>query len=236
MTLDHRADVTLKHRLYGSWVDPLGISHRTIARAIERSREYASGRLLDLGCGKKPYLYILAPCVASYIGIEMPNTQSLSSVVDVYASALEIPFKENSFDSILCTEVLEHVPEPKELLRQVKRVLKPNGYLILTAPLTWGPHEVPRDYYRYTEYGLRYLAEQVGFVVEKVERTSGHWQTLGQRASAFVYYHHGWRKPTIIRAPIILLCTVIQLFFSFVDWIYHHQGDTLEYLMIARKV
>lgn len=236
MTLDHRPDSAIERRWYGSWLDPLGISHRAIARAVARSREYACGQLLDVGCGKKPYRHVLADRVSSYIGIEMPNTQSHSGVVDVYGSACALPFENQVFDSVLCTEVLEHVPEPKHLLSEVKRVLKPQRYLILTAPLTWGPHEVPHDFYRYTEFGLRYLAEQVGFVVEKVEPTSGHWQTLGQRASAFVYYHHGWRKSRITTAPVVAICTMIQLFFSVLDWVYRHEGDTLDYLLIARRV
>ncbi len=160
--------MTWKRRLYGSYLDPLGISHRTIARAMERSRDYARGRLLDIGCGNKPYLEKFQSRVSCYIGVEMPGTPSNSTVVDAYASALALPFASNSFDTVLSNEVLEHVPEPKRLLEEAHRVLKPQGYLILTAPLTWGPHEAPYDFYRYTEFGLRYLSEQAGFSVEKI--------------------------------------------------------------------
>lgn len=225
-----------KRRLYGSFLDPLGISHRTITRAMEHSREYARGRLLDIGCGNKPYAEKFQARVASYIGIEMPRTQSNSAVVDAYASALTLPFAANAFDTVLCNEVLEHVPEPKRLLEEAYRVLKPQGYLILTAPLTWGPHEVPYDFYRYTEFGLRYLSEQVGFVVERIERTSGLWATFGQRAGAFVYYHHGWKRNIVFKGVAVAVSAVIQIFFSTIDWAYRHQGDTLDHLLIARKV
>src|SRR5574337_185559 len=98
--------MTFRRRLYGSWIDPLGISHRAIARAMERSREYACGKLLDIGCGNKPYQDTFRARVSSYIGIEMPNTQSNSTVVDVYASALRLPFAADAFDTVLCNEVL----------------------------------------------------------------------------------------------------------------------------------
>jgi SAM-dependent methyltransferase len=224
-----------KRRLYGSYLDPLGISHRTIARAMERSREYARGRMLDIGCGNKPYAEKFAGRVSSYIGVEMPGTQSNSSVIDAYASALALPFAANVFDTVLTNEVLEHVPEPKRLLEEAHRVLKPQGCLILTAPLTWGPHEVPNDFYRYTEFGLRYLSQQVGFTVERIERTTGLWATFGQRAGAFVYYHHGWKRNIVFKAVSVAVSAVIQIFFSAIDWVYRHQGDTLDHWMIARK-
>jgi SAM-dependent methyltransferase len=224
-----------KRRLYGSYLDPLGIAHRTIARAMERSREFARGNLLDIGCGNKPYLEQFQSRVSSYIGIEMPGTQSNSEVVDAYASALALPFASNSFDTVLTNEVLEHVPEPQRLLEEAYRVLKPQGYLILTAALTWGPHEVPHDFYRYTEFGLRYLAAQAGFAVEKIERTTGLWATFGQRASAFVYYHHGWKRNAMFKASAVAVSMVLQMIFSAIDWAYRHQGDTLDHLMIARK-
>lgn len=228
--------MSLKRRLYGSYLDPLGISHRSIARAMERSREYARGRLLDVGCGNKPYAEKFAERVSRYIGIEMPGTQSTRPVVDVYASALALPFPANAFDTVLTNEVLEHVPEPKRLLEEAYRVLKPEGFLILTAPLTWGPHEVPYDFYRYTEFGLRYLSEQVGFSVQRIERTTGLWATFGQRAGAFVYYHHGWKRNVVFKALAVAISAAIQILFSVIDWAYGHQGDTLDHWMIAQKM
>lgn len=235
MTLNHRPDAVLKQRLYGSWLDPLGIAHRTIGRALDGAVDHARGRLLDVGCGKKPYWIKFRGRVCSYIGIEMPDSQSGSTVVDVYGSALALPFNSEEFETVLCVEVLEHVAEPSQLLDEVWRVLKPQGCLILTAPLTWGPHEVPNDFFRYTEFGLRHLAEKAGFVVERTQRTSGLWATIGQRASAFVYYHHGWKRPLLIKAPVVAICAIVQLLFSSVDAIYRHAGDTLDHLMIARK-
>lgn len=141
------------------------ISRKLILKSILEAREYVSGRLLDLGCGKKPYYPYLADKTLSWIGLDFPASVSGSTSADVYGDAMEMPFKSEVFNTILCTEVLEHVSEPNKLLSEAFRVLKVGGYLILTTPQTGGLHEEPHDYYRYTKYGLSFLAEQCGFTV-----------------------------------------------------------------------
>jgi len=116
--------------------------------------------------------------VEEYIGLDLPpyiSANKSKNQADVYGSALNLPFKSESFDTVLSTQVLEHVPEPKKMLEEVYRVLKNGGCLILTAPMIWGLHEIPNDYYRYTEYGLRYLAESIGFKVVYIGTQTGFW-------------------------------------------------------------
>lgn len=72
----------------------------------------------------------------------------------------------------------------------MNRVLKPGGCLILTSPQVWGLHEEPNDFYRYTRYGLAYLAENCGLEVVSLQARGGYWAMVGQRTSSFVHYNY----------------------------------------------
>lgn len=76
---------------------------------------------------------------------------------DTVGDAHNLPFEDNSFNNILCTEVLEHLHTPEVAIAEMKRVLKPAGSLILTTRFVYPIHDAPNDYYRFTEYGLKYL-------------------------------------------------------------------------------
>jgi len=122
-----------------SILEPDKIEKQSILTSLLKAKVYAKGILLDLGCGGKPYEIIFSDIVEEYIGIDLPPTKTSNKQIkkpDVYGSALKLPFKSESFDTILCTQVLEHVPEPKKLLEEAFRVLKGDGYLIMTAPMT----------------------------------------------------------------------------------------------------
>jgi ubiquinone/menaquinone biosynthesis C-methylase UbiE len=129
--------------------------------------------LLDLGAGTKPYFDIYAPsfdrCVAVDIGREGWRTD-----VDVVASADAMPFADEEFDCVICTEMLEHCPDPLSVLNEVRRVLKPGGRAFITTPFMLGLHEEPYDYYRYTPWALRALAQRAGLEVASIE-PRGDW-------------------------------------------------------------
>jgi SAM-dependent methyltransferase len=157
-------------------------------------------------------------------------------VVDVFASALRLPFGAETFDSVLSTEVLEHVPEPKMILSEAARVLKSGGYLVLSTPQTWGLHEIPYDFYRYTPYGLRYLAEATGFRVITVWPTCGMWAMIGQRASSFLAHRYSMGRWLPLQGAWLLVCAGIQIVALGLDWLYSGVGDTLDNVIVAQKI
>ena len=120
-------------------------------RRLQRLASYLGGDVLDVGCGSRPYRGFL-DC-RSYIGID----GSIQVKPDICAGSLNIPFKDSSFDSVVCTELLEHLKEPGECLEEIKRVLRPRGYLYLSVPQSWGMHYEPQDYWRFTRYSIAYL-------------------------------------------------------------------------------
>ena len=220
-----------------SYLNPDKIERQSILTSLINARKYARGRLLDMGCGNKSYKSIF-PDVVKHIGVDLPISESankLEKQADVYGSVLELPFNPNSFDTVLSTQVLEHVPEPKKMLKEAFRILKEGGHLILTAPMTWGLHEIPDDYYRYTRYGLKYLAESVGFEIVYIEARTGFWGVIGQRLSSWIYYFGGVPKSLIGEGTKRSLCAIIQTFYLSLDKISKDEGETLGYIMVAKR-
>lgn len=153
-------------------LDLLLRTYTFIPRKILRDtvRELGSqldGKVLDVGCGSQQYRKFLN--YEQYFGIEW----SVDKRPPVVADVTQIPFRDAAFDSALCTEVLEHLPEPGRCLDEIHRVVKPGGSVLVTAPMTVHTHSEPYDFYRYTEYGLRYLLEKHGFEVVTVRRLGG---------------------------------------------------------------
>lgn len=142
--------------------------------------EFAFGRygkkneLLDLGCGLKPFKKIYAKYSITSLGIDVATSPHIKSEVDVIYDGKNIPFENNRFDYVLCTEVMEHVPEPAEFLKEIHRIMKKEGILIMTTPFLVPLHEEPYDYYRYTKHGIRHLLTNAGFRMEHIESFSGY--------------------------------------------------------------
>jgi len=124
-----------------------------------------AGTLLDVGCGAQPFRILLNPAV-HYVGIdteeakvhfgyEVPNT--------IYFSGDTWPVENDSVDSVLCTETLEHVFDTRIFVAQAARVLKTGGNLLLTVPFSARWHFIPHDYWRFTPSSLRLLLEEQGF-------------------------------------------------------------------------
>ncbi|MDH3591887.1 MAG: class I SAM-dependent methyltransferase [Planctomycetota bacterium] len=138
----------------------------------------ARERLLDLGCATKPFRPLYARYARESVGIDVPISPHARSAVDVFADGLALPFQDAAFDAVLCTEVMEHVPEPGRLLGEIRRVLRSGGVAFLTTPFMVPEHEAPHDFYRYTRYGLRYLAERADLEVVELEPFAGVFGTL----------------------------------------------------------
>jgi SAM-dependent methyltransferase len=147
-------------------LNPAFLPRRALWRAMERSAEMASGRLLDVGCGTKPYRLLFTQ-VHEYIGLELGTPENRESrQADLYYDGYTFPVDDASVDTVLCNQVLEHVFNPELFLAEIFRALRPNGALILTVPFLWPEHEQPYDCLRYTSFGLKDRLEGAGFQIE----------------------------------------------------------------------
>ena len=139
----------------------------------------SGARVLDVGAGSAPYRELFAH--ADYRTTDWAQSpHEDAAAVDYVASADALPVGDDEFGVVLCTQVLEHVPEPAAVLGELARVLRPGGRLYLTAPLAWELHELPHDYYRYTQAGLSHLFETAGFADIDVRPRNDCFTTLAQ--------------------------------------------------------
>ena len=158
------------HWLLGAIFNDFFITRVGLLDFISSNAHEIKGRILDVGCGEKPYANLFA--ATEYIGIDIEQSghDHTRSDIDVFYDGLNIPFEDNSFDSIVCFEVLEHVFEPEKIIQEMYRVLKPGGKLMLTTPFIWNEHEIPYDYGRYTYFGLKHLFTKNEFNVVNQKR------------------------------------------------------------------
>jgi ubiquinone/menaquinone biosynthesis C-methylase UbiE len=154
---------------------------------LEELAKHARGRLLDIGCGTKPLEATFRPYVTEHVGVDHEETLHDQSRIDLFGTAYALPVEDASFDTVLSTAVLEHLEDPAAALREARRVLKPGGVAIYSAPLFWNIHEAPRDFYRFTPYGFEHLFQQAGFRVEEVRPLAGFWMTWGQMAINYMW-------------------------------------------------
>lgn len=137
-------------------------------------KRYAKGRLLDLGCGKVPFYEAYKNYITENICVDWNNTFHKNEYLDFECDLTkDLIFREGEFDTILLSDVLEHIPEPMHLWHEMYRVLAKNGRLILNVPFFYWLHEAPYDYYRYTEYALRRFVELSGFKLILLEPGGG---------------------------------------------------------------
>lgn len=145
-------------------------------------------RILDLGCGAKPYQRCF-PDAAAYVGVDLPVDRSANKLIkraDVYADLRLLPIADESFDVMLCTQVLEHVAEPARVLGEAHRVLRNGGLAVVTVPFLSAEHEEPHDYLRFTSFGITELLERCGFQAVSVKRQFGFWSAVGE----MIYWHY----------------------------------------------
>ncbi len=194
---------------------------------------YLTGRLIDIGCGTKVYRNLLAPYVDEHVGLDHEKTFHDKSNIDIFGSAYKIPVADESFDSAVCTAVLEHLEEPEQALRECYRILKPGGVAIYSVPFIWHLHEEPRDFYRYSKYGLEYLFGKVGFEILDIQALSGFWVTFGQ---LFVYNLYRLNRGPLRWFRIIdAIGLLIQGFAYILDHIDKSERWTWMYMVVAKK-
>jgi len=138
--------------------------------------KYARGNLLDAGAGRLSYRFLLERYCSSYRSVDI-DVRGAS--VDAMGDVQRLPVKDGSFDTAFCTQVLEHVREPVDAMKEIHRVLKRGGHAIFTVPHLGYLHNEPNDYYRVTRHGLQYMMEKSGFQVERIIPAGGLLSFLG---------------------------------------------------------
>lgn len=197
--------------LLGLFVNPFFLARRALHQSMAALSGMAKGRLLDVGCGTQPYRSLFN--VGAYVGLEIDSPLARErGVADHFYDGQRFPFEDDSFDSILCNQVLEHVFQPDAFMGELQRVLARGGRLILTVPFVWDEHEQPHDFARYSSFGLRTLLERHGFRLLVQHKLLSDSSVLFQLLNAYLYKVLRTRHPAlnlavtaVVMAPVSLL-------------------------------
>jgi SAM-dependent methyltransferase len=197
-----------------AWLDP-------VQDLIESEVRYASDRLregqivLDAGAGEARHKINFKH--TRYIALDAGYGDSSwnYSKLDIRGDLEKIPLRGASVDCVLCMVVLEHTRNPREVLLEFARVLKPGGLLVMVVPFLWEEHQAPHDYFRFTRYGVRLLFESSPFRLDLLSPVGGFFWVCARRSVHFLsYFQKGWRWILfLLLAPFFGLLFPIVLYF-----------------------
>lgn len=144
-------------------------------------------RILDIGAGSCPYRKMFSHCeyyTQDFVGLKGNQLRHGSyGEINYVCDAESIPVPDASFDAILCTEMLEHVPEPILVMKEFSRILRPGGVLLLTAPLGSGIHQEPYHFYGgFTPYWYEYFLKKFDFIKIQIEANGGFFRHYSQES------------------------------------------------------
>jgi SAM-dependent methyltransferase len=193
---------------------------------IRRAVPAAKGVLLDYGAGGQPYRALFEAKVEKYIAADVNPTPGRALDITLTPNQ-PVPWADGSVDTVLSSQTLEHVPSPEFYLGECRRLLRPGGVLILTAPMQWRHHESPHDYYRFTRHGLAHLLQGAGFAVEEIAPCGGAFALLGQ-ILLNTLSERGVRLPFIFG--------LVNRFALWLDRRYPDGEDTINWMCLARRV
>ena len=232
---------------------PVFLTWYFLRKRIEDAKPFFCGKVLDIGCGKKPYAELISKS-AKYIGLDYPLLAGKSydrndvSCPDIYGDGTELPFRSESLDGIINTQVLEYIPDPEKFVREMSRVLKSGGAVVMSIPLTYPVHHVSHDYYRFTESGMVYLLNKSGLNIIWIKANGGFWVVLGHLFLYFTNFRFLFRPRHdviwvffsvvrfIVTPVILILNSIINMCALLGNYIHPEPYITLNYSLVAKKV
>ena len=219
--------------------------------AQQAFRVKSGTRVLDVGAGSCPYRELFAHCDYRAQDLAPLRNDQLRhggyGTLDFVSDVTAIPVHDGSFGVVLCTEVLEHHPEPIRVVAELARVLHPGGTLILTAPLGSGIHQEPYHYYGgYTPWWYKRFLKAAGFEDIIIEPNEGSFRFFGQESLRFLQATNPWNKNLPKRVRYLwfpawcmllpLLGLILPVLCKWLDKFDQQRRFTVGYHVTARRV
>jgi len=228
-----------KIRFYGRMT--LDLQILTIYRDISKTLRSFTGNVLDVGCGHSPYRFLLDASRTTYYGIDVKEAGDFeyhNPDVTIF-NGKDIPFADDLFDAVICTEVLEHVWDYQKLINEIRRALKPNGIAAITIPWSARYHYIPHDFFRYTPSSLRTMFQEFSEVtianrgtdiVSIANKVVVLWfSNLFPSKRGKVVFVPLW----VALSPILIINLLVAHLSLLLEW--GSENDPLGYTIIARK-
>jgi SAM-dependent methyltransferase len=216
-------------------INPFHFARAGLYRNIKALAGDVTGKVLDVGCGQKPYEDLFP--ADRYIGLELDTPGNrLRKRADSFYDGGAFPFPDGDFDSVVINQVLEHVFTPDDFLREVRRVLKPGGALLVTVPFLWDEHEQPHDYARYSSFGVRSLLEKNGFEIREQRKSVADARVLFQMVNAYIYKKTATPFPAVNVLITLILMMPVNIFGELAAFVLPRNDDLyLDNVILARK-
>lgn len=204
-----------------------------LKQQVKKYSHYIKGRVLDVGAGEFSRYQDLFKC-DEYIKMDIKKSDN----VDVVGSAESIPFQDETFDSVVCTQVFEHLKNPQKAAAEISRVLKKGGICLLTVPQVNELHAEPNDYFRYTKFGLKEIFSQVGLDVLECSQRGGFFTLLAQLKiryciDRFNLYQRNWLGRLV--SKLFSLAGQVMMFLDKIDHSQANRRHTLGWCLVLRK-
>lgn len=196
-------------------------------REFKKQSHHIKGKVIDLGCGNAPYKREMLKIADNYTGIDWTASCNVDIVADI---TKKLVLEDNSADTILCFQVLEHIPNPIFLLGECYRVLKSGGVLFLTIPFQFRIHEAPHDYYRFTRYAIEYMLVKAGFREFAIDEMGGFWYTVLLKINYFIA-----TKTRIFKYLFVPIFFINQVLALGLDKLVTSSQETIGYTVIVKK-
>lgn len=205
-----------------------------LKKYIKASGHYITGRMLDIGAGE-------VDRYAKFFNYSERITTDIhaSSNVDVVASADNLPFDDGEFDSIVCTQVLEHVPNPWPVVSEMNRVLKSGGHVLISVPMTNELHEEPHDYWRYTSFCLNNVLNKNNFEVIYLEQQGGYHSLIAQQKMTHAIQKYNLYNHFLLGKIASKLFYIYGLWAIWADHKYntiYNNRHSIGYVLVAKKI
>ena len=202
----------------------------TTRDVIQHLTHYVSGNTLDFGAGSAKYRHLIQSHAQAYVTFDMVAGDH----IDVVGDALNPPFEDRTFDTIISTQVLEHVERPWLVVHEIGRILKHGGVCIITAPFLVPYHADPHDFFRYTKQGMESLFRNEGFSIVE----SGHYGNTPSLLAEMFHFahlsHYTERSP--IRAWFRdRIMNIIKGIANTIDRFFHNDALYANTYVVARK-
>lgn len=192
-------------------------------------------RCLDVGCGDRPYEYLFTH--GSYTGIDVKDSGRPINMKqpDHFYDGNVFPFQNDSFDMVISTQVLEHVPDPLAMLKEMARVCKPGGGVVISLPFVYQEHEEPFDYFRFTRFGIEELLNKSGLRIETIIKDSSALETIAILINVYIIHNLVPRVRGFGCLYSLLFCFPIQLLAMIFSKILPDKGQLYLNLVVHAK-